>query len=648
MKKSNIFSRQGIGFQLNVLLLPLITLILVITLLYNMSLTEDIVLGAAQDKAEGVTVAAASQLSSIVVPSENLCRQLAKYMSENPFDSTRLVSELRKSIYKTPDVYGIAVSLDPEGELGCFSAYVFQTDTGLFTKSLFTEDYDYTEKDWYRNAVGLDSSFWSRPYYDMQGGDELMLTYAVPFIDPETRTRGLVTVDLSLSWLNKFVEDLQVVDDATVVLLDGQGTLLAGPAEERNGDNIFEDESARQLPEIKEVARRMVDQQTGFIEFRPPGANQYFHAYFAPLPSLDWSMAVIYAENQLYADRNDLHLKLIEYGVLGLVLMFLALLLVSRKITFPIKKLAAASRGIGEGNFDSRIPDLQNSKEISRLSSALSFMQQELKQYIRDLKKETAEREKMESELNIARSIQYNMLPVKFPEEQAVDLYAMLKPAKAVGGDLYDFFFLDEHHLCFAIGDVSGKGVPAALFMAICRTLLRAKAEADKQPGQIIAEMNEELCRDNNDSMFVTLFLGILDLQKGNVSYCNAGHNYPLLVKGKDVAFMGPGNGLPLGVFEDVNYGQQEINLKNGETLLLYTDGITEAVNIEEELYSDQRLKDFVATSLSGQDPRDICHHISDDVEIFAGGAGQSDDITLMAVRWNQTCFIHALNSGQM
>jgi phosphoserine phosphatase RsbU/P len=244
------------------------------------------------------------------------------------------------------------------------------------------------------------------------------------------------------------------------------------------------------------------------------------------------------------------------------------------------------------------------------------------------------EKERMEEALKLAHDIQMSMLPKifpPFPERHEFDIFAAIAPAKEVGGDLYDFFFIDDDHLCFAVGDVSGKGVPASLFMAVTKTLFRSTAGNGGTPGEILARLNAQICRDNESCMFVTFFCAILNIRTGQVDYSNGGHNLPYYLRHSGVSPLENFGGRALGLMEQSPYASGRMVLGPGESLLLYTDGVTEAMNTSETLYSDQRLVQFLGTN-RGLAPRQIIGDLIGDVRQFAGGAAQSDDITVLAL----------------
>ncbi len=250
-----------------------------------------------------------------------------------------------------------------------------------------------------------------------------------------------------------------------------------------------------------------------------------------------------------------------------------------------------------------------------------------------------AAKERIEGELTVARDIQMSIVPKifpPFPDTREIDIHASIESAREVGGDLYDFFFVDDDHLFFVIGDVSGKGVPASLFMAVSITLLRAKTKERIQTDNILYRVNNDLCAGNDASMFVTTFCGILNIRTGEVVYSNGGHNPPYIRRASgDVEPLSCHSGLPLGVMEDFAFDRDVVPLQPGDTLVLYTDGVTEAINGQEEFFSDGRLEDFLKNTGNIHSARDLVQSLSDTVHAFAAGAVQSDDITLLVITYN-------------
>jgi sigma-B regulation protein RsbU (phosphoserine phosphatase) len=302
-----------------------------------------------------------------------------------------------------------------------------------------------------------------------------------------------------------------------------------------------------------------------------------------------------------------------------------------RRAIKPLRFLSDSAHEVAQGNFDTSLPTFKHQDEIAQLRDSFDTMQQSLKQYVEELKESTAAKASIESELNVAHNIQVSMLPKifpPFPNRNDIDLYAIQKPAKAVGGDLYDFLIRDEK-LFFCIGDVSGKGVPASLVMAVTRTLFRRSTHMTG-PSRIMETMNEAISEGNDNNMFVTLFIGVLDLQTGHLRYCNAGHNAPFI----QGTLLPCDSNLPIGVMPDWNFTEQETYIAPDSIILLYTDGLTEAENALHEQFGEQRITD-ITTSFRGS-PRELIETMTDTVHLFVGDTEQSDDLTMLAIKYNK------------
>lgn len=373
-----------------------------------------------------------------------------------------------------------------------------------------------------------------------------------------------------------------------------------------------------------------------------------FRSVLVPMKDAKGRLFVVGAD--IYIDEVNERLQktmclCISIGLGSFLAVVLLAMVLSNRITRPIVHLTEHARKLAANNFT---PDQQNEEQLARmaqraddevrhLATAFSEMMKKLDEYIQNLKATTAAKERIESELKIAHDIQMSLLKKvfpPFPKRQDFDLYAMLEPAKEVGGDLYDFFFLDEDRLFFHVGDVSDKGVPAALFMAVTMALMKRSAQQnDISPAEVLKQVNSDLCQENENALFVTLVCGIINLKTGEIVYSNAGHNPPLILRaGGSVEWMKLPDGMVLGVMPESPYETRTVNLRKGDMLVLYTDGVTEAMNPMRQLYSDQRLFDTVAT-LAGREPGDVVKEVVKSVKTHASTAPQSDDITMMALK---------------
>lgn len=373
-------------------------------------------------------------------------------------------------------------------------------------------------------------------------------------------------------------------------------------------------------------------------------------------------MNVDISMNKVMEDRMEfLRVVLVAIVVAMIAACIVLVLLVNRFVVNPINQVARAalqyvsdrrssegdsgSAGIRRTVTDGSNPghsaisqlNIRTGDEIQTLSEAIKTMELEINEYIQDLTSVTAEKERIGAELNVATQIQADMLPrifPAFPERNEFDIYATMNPAKEVGGDFYDFFLVDDDHLAVVIADVSGKGVPAALFMVIAKTLIKNHAQNQECPGDVFTQTNEQLCEGNDAGLFVTAWMGVLEISTGKFIYVNAGHNPPLLKHaGGGFEWLKSRPGFVLAGMEGIRYRENVMQLAPGDTLYLYTDGVTEATNADQELFGEERLQ----TALNEQPDLpvdDLLPKIKHCIDEFVGEAEQFDDITMLGLKY--------------
>ncbi len=341
------------------------------------------------------------------------------------------------------------------------------------------------------------------------------------------------------------------------------------------------------------------------------------------------------------------YLLIIAVAALVLLILFLVVLLsiLNRNVIRPITSLAASAKDFVSNSANAeeapekltfREVPMKTGDEIELLSQSLTNMTRDMKAYMVNLKNVVGEKERIGAELDLATNIQASMLPSifpAFPNRPEIDIYATMHPAKEVGGDFYDFFMVDEDHLMVVIADVSGKGVPAALFMVIAKTLIKNNALAGLTPAQVFTNTNDQLCENNETGLFVTGWAGLLEISTGRFTYVNAGHNPPVLRR-RDGQFeyLKSRPAFVLAGMEGIRYRQAEMELEPGDVLYLYTDGVTEAADNRDELFGEARLLSSL-NALGDVQPEEMLAHVAADVEMFVAGAPQSDDITMLGLK---------------
>jgi len=444
-----------------------------------------------------------------------------------------------------------------------------------------------------------------------------------------------VTADISLDALTEYISSIKILRTGYAALLTRNGMILAHPMKDAiMNETFFSIAEARNDSYLRELGRKMVRGESGFVLYYSLAGFKSW-MYYTPIPSTGWTLAVLFPEDELMENVRKLSMTMAAMGFVGILLLTLAVIYIARAIIKSLQLLTAATDEIASGNFDVALPTAGSNDEVGVLTHDFQVMEQSLKEYVRNLTETTAAKERIQSELKVATNIQASLLPrifPPFPDHPEFDIYASMVPAKEVGGDFYDFFFIDEKNLCFLIADVSDKGVPAALYMMVAKTLLKTEGQRIGEPDKILFSVNNILASDNETCMFTTVFCAILNIETGEVRYANAGHNPPLIIDSQGVRYLTPKSGLMLGAMTDTVFVTERLTLEQDATLFLYTDGVTEAKNPADILYGEERLLRALQTAPQG-DLTNMIHYISAEVARHASGAPQSDDITMLAIK---------------
>jgi len=644
-QRSSVRSLRSLSLKISISILTAVLLVFAAIILYNYNISRDLLLKNVEENVKNLADSKALKIENLLESSAKVPQNLAIILESTEYDIEDLKAYLELIVERNPVVFGSCIAFEPyifDPDSQYYAPYMFKSSDGLTFKYLHSREVHYFGQEWYELPAELLKPIWTEPYFDEGGGEILMCTYSVPFFmsKDQEKLKGIVTIDLSLEWLKDFVESIKAYENGFAFLISAKGTIITHPKEDQAVmQNIFEIAEERDYEVLRKAAEDMIGGGSGFIPFETPLIDGKAWLFYTTLPASNWSLSIIIPEDEFMTDLHELNRDLLILGISGFVLIMLIVIFISRRITKPLTSLARVATEIGKGEFDTKFAPSISKDEIGQLNASIHKMQTELKNYIKDLQETTAAKEKIESELQIARDIQQGIIPKifpAFPERDTIDLFAMLEPARDVGGDLYDFFFIDDEHLCFTIGDVSGKGVPASLFMAITRTLLRARMDTSFSVNEVIEAMNNELCLENENAMFVTMFLGILNVETGHIVYCNAGHNYPFIIKpdGKVVELKGT-HGTPLGAMPDMVFGSSELQLDSHDTLMLYTDGVSEAIDVDENQYTEERIRNKLS-EFKDVNPETITKSLINDLDQFVGEADQFDDITMLVINWHK------------
>ena len=509
-------------------------------------------------------------------------------------DSVRGI--LRRIVKNNSIIAGCGIGFEPNfyPQYGrWFEPYATRTDDGYIEMAqIGSDEHDYHKAEWYTKPKDVGKGYWSEPYFDNVGAMDMLCTYGVPIRNAKGEIVGVLGADVSLNWVSGIINARHIYPSSYNLLISRTGQLMACPVESLILRSSIQEATAR----VEDTTVNRVNQQimSGIsgqaTVINEKGDKDY--VFYAPMEGeTGWSMAVVCSDREIFRELRQVAFNL-------LLLMFVGLGL----LTFIL---------------------FRTIRGFNRLQTI------------------NAEKERIGSELHIANAIQMGMLPKIFPpypERDDVEIFATLVPAKEVGGDLYDFYIRDEK-LFFCIGDVSGKGVPASLVMAVTRSLFRTVSAHEASPSRIVTMMNGSMADMNTSNMFVTLFMGVLDLPTGRLHYCNAGHEAPLLIGNDFVQESLPvDSNIPVGIMPDWKFTSQDVFIAPQTFIFLYTDGLTEAENLEHEQFGKKRVvetaKQLIAeTKLQ---PDLLINGMTTAVHHFVDEAEQSDDLTMLAVQYTK------------
>lgn len=502
--------------------------------------------------------------------------------AENP---EAIYNTLEKIIINNPIITGCAIAFEPDhfpNQGRWFEPFAGHREGKVVHQQIGSADHDYHQMEWYYNGLTSDGGRWTEPYIDDAGSEIAVCSYTMPIHDKNGKVIGVFCSDVSLEWLSEIFGHN---GHAYTFLTSRDGRMLACPDKSMVMQTTIQDITAgADDTTAPRICNDMLAGDSGEARLKRQDGNDGY-LYYTPVEGgTGWSMAVYYPDKEIYEGITRLGRQIFFFQLIGLLLL-----------SFILWRTIRGGRKLSEVR---------------------------------------AEKESIAKELRIASAIQMGMLPKTFPpypDFDEISMYGTIVPAKAVGGDLYDFSIRDGK-LFFCVGDVSGKGVPASLVMAVTRSLFRTVSAHTDSPDRIMTQINNSMSEMNESSMFVTLFIGVLDLQNGRLSYCNAGHCPPVVMDNGATNLAVDAN-IPVGIMTDWSFSYQETSMVPGSRIFLYTDGLTEAENLEHKLFGEHRMLDVLAQS-SRLTTRGIINSMTKTVNDFVGDAEQSDDITMLTIHF--------------
>ncbi|WP_267225096.1 SpoIIE family protein phosphatase [Dyella silvae] len=555
-------------------------------------------------------------------------QMLAALVGPRPDDAPSLVHD---AVQHNPDLAGLSAAYIPHSAAALAagqSPFVSRGDDGsLTTRDLLHDPAPYWDRPWFRHGLTCTTGCWEQPFFSLSRHRKLVNYSAT--IMAGGQAVGVLNADVTLEWLQSVLESLKKSPGTRAFVIDQQGNYLASDDPSLVGHPVQAD--------VLSVLRRSPADPLRLVTSQHAQITEPVWIYQSPIKGTHWLIALTVPESSIYADVRQAFLLALMVGGLALLVLTVMTFAITRRIMHPLGVLTDRAEHVARGALDFALPKVRRRDEVGRLTDAFDRMRTELAQHMAELTRVAREQQRLASELEIAQQIQTALLPgAHYLDARCknFELHAVLKPARTVGGDLYSYFMLHDRRFYIMVGDVSDKGIPAALFMARAITLAKALAPRARSPQQLLHLLNQELCRNNDGCMFVSLLCGLLDTVTGNLALASAGHEPPVWWGQHAPRLLELDTGPALGLDEEATYPTHRIRLRPGETLLMYTDGITEATDHAMTMYGQERMLACLTRQVAegGQDPVDT---LVADVEHFAAGQYQADDITVLALRWH-------------
>ena len=605
-------------------------------------------------------------------------------IEDNLHRPDRMQGVMKRIVELNPHIRSCGISFrenyyPQKGRWFCPYAQRRDSDSIVIMQTIGGDGHDYLDKPWFQEAMKAKEGYWSAPFFDGTDNKTPLVAYLVPIRDERDSTVAVLGIDLSLEYLADDIskqlfsfkdekEKWSAEKEVYYFIADSAGIYLAHPDKQRIVRQNYVNIAKLTADSTDDYVGRVIlkEHQSGHLMTDNEGNDividgEKVMINYTSLEHTPWTIVMVFPTFFVNVISYIIGGLLLFFILIGLLVVFFAGRRGIKKTSEPLRQLAVSADEVAKGNFDTHLPNIKSRDEIHQLRDSFENMQQSLTRYVNELRDTTAQNAAMENELKIAHDIQMSMLPKTFPpypERDDIDIYGMLTPAKAVGGDLFDFYIRDNQ-LFFCIGDVSGKGIPASLFMSVTRSLFRNISAHVAFPERIAFALNNALTENNDTYMFVTLFTGVLDLATGHLRYCNAGHNSPLLIgcnvedcephsdlqvgdcvphSDLEVRELSCLSNLPLGIMADFQFEAQEVDITSQTTIFLFTDGLNEAENAVQEQFGDDRIM-AVANRLLAErqyQPLNITYEMYQAVHTFVAGAEQSDDLTMLAIQYTK------------
>jgi sigma-B regulation protein RsbU (phosphoserine phosphatase) len=595
------------------------------------------------DNIENHAISMSMEVNSLVNQNTVITREVSKniaeqviYYSQNE-DTEILLSMVMK---KYPFLNAIHVKVDSSVSLPFNYYYIFRSvdEEFVFQKNTAPIFYCQIEKQLFENISDSTASGWTEPYRCHEKGNVVVSYYTpVVYYDKDGRKSysGHVICEILLTELNNAINQMDIGERGYAFLITNEGDYITHPNEDwilnQNVYALSTKSVNRKKLNLDEILQ---NRQTGSAVVYPEILNfEKSWVYYTPVNENRWFLLFIMPYRELFGQLYQVTTRMFIFALAGIFLIFFIIKYITKTLVEPLSnvtsKLTALS-GTDEKNGNTL-------NEVKQVSDTLELLKEWFDQYRIASEQEELNSLRRKQDLQQASEIQQSLIKTNFPafpNRNDIDLYAIYQPARVVSGDLFDYFFIDDENLVFTIGDVSGKGIPAAVFMSVAQTIIRNKTTSLKKAKEIVSDVNIELSTSNKHQYFLTLFLGVLNLKSGVLNYCNAAHDFPYILKPNgNITGLNEAHGLPLGLYPEKEYKDTRIKLAKGDCLVLYTDGVTELLNDRKIQYGTERFKENLA-KLANLAPSDMVKKLYENLEQFRGDSPQTDDICLFAIKY--------------
>lgn len=578
-------------------------------------------------------------VDAAMVATNNVAPIAQMVLTRGTSDTSNIYNLMRQIVLDNPFILGCNISVEPGylKDRKTFAPYFCVFPNKTIDVWDLQDFYDYDTALWYRQAKEQGSSIWTEPYYGPSTKQNIATNYSIPLYDGDLFI-GSFNIDLKTSWINDVLLSTRSFPNSYVIMASKEGRIIVHPDSNKvvvsTLQNIANDEKDQQLLDFAQKLATDTALSEGSFLSNPDNESKRYY-YYDRIPETNWVVMLVIPNKDLYG--NTIYI----YCIISLLFLLLAIVIVRilqrtiRRTTAPIEEIASSARSLAQGNFDTPLPNVRTNDEARDLCESFDVMRKAIKQRKQDLAVSIAERESIATELNVARNIQLEIVPdANGGDNCHWNVATYLKPTEAVGGDMYDYFKVSDTRVNILVGDVCGHGIPAALIMSRIMSAARIGADTITDPSHMMEIINRTLSANNTSSIFCTLFLASIDLTTGCMYYSNAGHHAPLLfcADGTEKKVEVDPN-VPIGLDSDIEFTLQRTMLPPGSLLMLYTDGITEAMNHNNEEFSATRLRDVVTKSIDNESTI-ILNNVMEAVFKHSDGEPQRDDFTMLAFRF--------------